>query len=117
MIFRFVIAVLATWRVTHLLAEEDGPWDLIVQMRELLGDSFWGQLMDCFKCLSLWVAIPFSFFVCRTKSEAIVVSVSLSGAAILIQDYMVKPLDIEEEQDDRLLRSGSEILASASLNK
>ena len=34
---RFVLAVLATWRVTHLLASEDGPGDLIVRFRRLLG--------------------------------------------------------------------------------
>jgi hypothetical protein len=30
---KFVLAVLATWRVTHLLASEDGPADIIVRYR------------------------------------------------------------------------------------
>jgi hypothetical protein len=34
---RFALASLATWRVTHLLAEEDGPWDAVVRARARLG--------------------------------------------------------------------------------
>ena len=34
---RFVLFVLATWRVTHLLASEDGPGDLIIRFRVRLG--------------------------------------------------------------------------------
>ena len=30
---QFVLAVLATWRVTHLLASEDGPGDVVVRFR------------------------------------------------------------------------------------
>ena len=58
---RFVLAVLATWRVTHLLANEDGPADLIVRLRSRLGDSLAGQMMDCFNCLSLWIAARWQF--------------------------------------------------------
>ncbi len=53
---RLVLAVLATWRVTHLLVSEDGPADMIVRFRALLGQSLAGRLMDCFNCLSLWIA-------------------------------------------------------------
>ena len=31
---RLVLAVLATWRLTHLLAREDGPADLLVRLRD-----------------------------------------------------------------------------------
>ena len=30
---RFVLVSLAVWRVTHLLAEEDGPGDVVVRLR------------------------------------------------------------------------------------
>jgi hypothetical protein len=108
MVFRFLTAVLATWRVTHLLAEEDGPWDLVVRVRDIAGSGFWGKLLDCFMCLSLWVAAPLSFFVGRTTSERFVIWLSLSGSAILIEEHVKKPFIIEEEQTDELLRSGPE---------
>ena len=57
---RFAIASLAAWRITHLLAHEDGPGDVIYRLRTLAGRGFWGRLMDCSYCLSLWVAAPFA---------------------------------------------------------
>jgi hypothetical protein len=56
-----LLGALAVWRITHLLANEDGPWDLILRLRTAVGSGFWGQMMDCFNCLSLWVALPFAF--------------------------------------------------------
>ena len=81
----FVLAVLATWRVTHLLAYEDGPVDIVVRLRVALGDSLLGQLIDCFKCLSMWIAIPAAFFVTRNPLTWLFVWLSLSGAVCLLQ--------------------------------
>ncbi|MBI4877241.1 MAG: DUF1360 domain-containing protein [Acidobacteria bacterium] len=82
---RFALAVLATWRVTHLLAGEDGPADLIARFRAWLGSGLFGKLMDCFNCLSLWVAAPLAFFVCRKPVDVLVTWLALSGAACLLQ--------------------------------
>ena len=51
------LGILAVWRVTHLLQAEDGPWDMVVRFRLWLADGFWGRLLDCFYCLSIWVAL------------------------------------------------------------
>jgi hypothetical protein len=83
--FRLVISVLAVWRLTHLLAAEDGPWDLIVRLRRKLGTTRWGHLMDCFNCLSLWVSIPFAFFVADGMLSRLVAWLGLSGAACLAE--------------------------------
>lgn len=50
MIWRFYLTALAVWRMTHLLAEEDGPGDVIAKLRARLGTSIFGRLMDCFYC-------------------------------------------------------------------
>ena len=55
--------------MTHLLASEDGPADLIVRFRALLGQSIVGKLMDCFNCLSLWIAALAALFVSRRPME------------------------------------------------
>ena len=60
---RFVLSVLATWRVTHLLAYEDGPWDVFVRLRAALGNGVLGRLLDCFQCVSVWVSALFALFV------------------------------------------------------
>jgi hypothetical protein len=83
--FRLTISALAVWRVTHLLAAEDGPWDVFVRIRLWLGTTIWGQLMDCFNCLSLWISIPFAFFVADGMLTRFLVWLALSGAACLAE--------------------------------
>lgn len=83
--FRFALVVLATWRITHLLAKEDGPAYIIARLRARLGDGLLGQLMDCFKCLSMWVAAPMAFFVFRHPLDWLVGWLAISGAACLLE--------------------------------
>ncbi len=92
---RFMLAVLATWRITHLLANEDGPGDLIVRLRARLGNRIWGRLMDCFKCLSLWVALPVAFFVSWRPVEILFTWLALSGAACLLERIGQEPVVIQ----------------------
>jgi hypothetical protein len=82
---QFALGVLATWRVTHLLAEEDGPGDLVVRLRARAGDGWQGRLMDCFYCLSVWTAMPFALVVARRRRDAPVAVLALSGAACLLE--------------------------------
>ena len=60
---RFILAALATWRITHLLASEDGPAGVIARLRARIANSILGEFVDCFGCLSIWVAVPFAFVV------------------------------------------------------
>lgn len=89
------MAVLATWRVTHLLASEDGPFDIIVRFREWLGRSVAGKLIDCFNCLSLWIAAPAAVFVSRRPVEMLVCWLALSGGACLLERIGQEPVVIQ----------------------
>lgn len=82
---QFLIVTLATWRVTHLLQAEDGPWDLIFKIRKSLGNGFWGSLMDCFYCLSIWTSLPFAVIYGKTIIGFISYWLAFSGGAILLQ--------------------------------
>jgi len=92
---KFVLAVLATWRVTHLLAGEDGPADIIARFRALLGQSILGKLMDCFNCLSIWIAAPAALFLTRQVLDWFFVWLAISGAACLLERLGQEPLLIE----------------------
>lgn len=102
---RFVVAVLATWRITHLLAREDGPADLIVRLRNKLGGSWVGRLMDCFYCLGVWIAAPMAFFVARKPLELLLTWLAISGAACLLerigqQPVVIQPVSQAKEEGD-----------------
>jgi hypothetical protein len=109
---RFVLAVLATWRVTHLLASEDGPADVIVRLRARLGRGLAGSLMDCFNCLSLWIAAPAALFVSQQLLGWLFSWLALSGAACLLERIGSDPVIIhpstqptEGDVSDGMLRS------------
>ena len=97
--------------MSHLLVSEDGPGDVIFHARKYLANSFLGQLMDCFGCVSLWVAAPFAFFVTTQPVELVVVWLALSGAAMLLEGLRPAPLVIDQntetpegDQSDGVLR-------------
>ena len=82
---RLLLAILATWRITHLLANEDGPGGVIVRLRAWLGNTTAGRLMDCFACLAFWVAAPFACYAAPRLSDGLVIWLALSGAALLLE--------------------------------
>ena len=82
---RFVVAALATWRVTHLIAYEDGPWDVIARVRRLAGSGFFGKLMDCFYCLSLWVSAAAAAVIASNVKGGLLLWLAISGAACLLE--------------------------------
>ena len=83
--FQYVLASLAVWRLTHLLNAEDGPWQMLARMRRLAGAGFWGDLLDCFYCLSLWIAAPFAWRLGAAWTERLLSWLAISGAAILLE--------------------------------
>ncbi len=83
-IFIFVLGVLSVWRLTHLLSAEDGPWDILVRLRSRAGHGVLGGLLDCFYCLSLWIAVPFALLIGSNWRQRILLWLSLSAGAILV---------------------------------
>ena len=106
------LGALAVWRITHLLHAEDGPLDVFVRLRQWAGPGFWGQLLDCFYCLSIWIAAPCAWLIGQTWGERLFLWPALSAAAILIERITASgeapPAayieDQEAEAPDALLR-------------
>jgi hypothetical protein len=84
-----LIAVFAVWRGTHLLWGEDGPFEIFLWLRRLAGRGFLGELLDCFYCLSLWIAFPIAWVMGSNWLERVVLWFGLSGGAILIERVTV----------------------------
>lgn len=108
--FFFFIAGLAVWRIAHMMHAEDGPFDLIVRLRTVFGRSFLGSLMDCFYCLSVWIAAPAAWLLGRDWPEWLLLWPALSGAAIFMEqvhallknknDRLTMPLYEEDPEDE-----------------
>ena len=81
----FLAAVLAVWRVTHLVVVEDGPFDLLRRLREAAAHVGLERLVNCFLCCSVWMAVPFALVIARGWKEMVIVLPALSGGAILLE--------------------------------
>jgi hypothetical protein len=80
----FPIALLGVWRITHLLAAEDGPAEAMIRVRAIL-PARWATALDCFYCTSSWVALPFALALADGWAERLLLWPALSGGAILLE--------------------------------
>ena len=109
--FRFVLAALAAWRLSFLLAREDGPGRVLARLRAALSRGPLRGGAGCVKCVSVWVALPLAFFVGGTWAELVVTWLALSGVAALVDEWTKPPFewrDAAEEKSDELLRPRSD---------
>jgi hypothetical protein len=102
--YLLALGCLGVWRLTHLLNVEDGPWTTIARLRTAAGHGIWGGLLDCFHCLSLWLAIPFALGLGAGWGERFLLWPALSAAAILIERLTAAAVPasyIEDQQPPR----------------
>jgi hypothetical protein len=84
-ILYLVLSIPAVWRITHLFSKEDGPFDIVFRIRKKAGNGFWGSLLDCFYCTSVWVSLPFAFWLGTSWAEKLLSWPALSGAVCLLE--------------------------------
>ena len=99
------------FRLTHLLVAEDGPWDIIVRVRRVVGDGALGRVLDCAYCLSLWLALPFAAALGTSWTERGLGWLGLSGGVVFVERFLrgreaarVSAVEGEPEQEHELLR-------------
>lgn len=110
LIYRLLLGVLVVWRITHLLHAENGPWNLLARVRDGLGRLGLGGLLDCFYCLSLWVALPAAWLLGSDLEHRLLLWPALSAGAILIErvthrDEAPPAVFVEGEIAHELLRT------------
>jgi hypothetical protein len=84
----FIASVFAVWRLSYLISEEDGPFDIVFVIRKQLGNSVLGDLMDCFYCVSVWFAFPFAILFATSLSTYVVFWLGISGGACIINKVL-----------------------------
>jgi hypothetical protein len=106
--FRFLIAALATWRVSFLLVREEGLGGIFASLRKKFEGGFFGRLLGCVKCTGLWIGIPFAFFVNGSWIELLVIWLALAGVTALIDEWTRPPFEWQETKDDGMLPAESD---------
>lgn len=86
-----VLGALATWRLSHLLAEEDGPGEVLARLRGRLEGGPLAPLAGCFDCVSVWAAAPVALAVVRGRAGVVITGLGLSGAACLLRRATESP--------------------------
>jgi hypothetical protein len=107
---RFLAAVLATWRLSHLLAYEDGPADILIGLRR-----HGGRLLECFNCISIWLAAPMALFITHGLWELPLTWLALSGAACLLERIGQAPIVITRGEDHGMLRTEADRMETERL--
>ena len=102
----YLRAALAAWRLTHLLAFEDGPFRSLERARR------WSERFSagfsCFYCLSAWVPLPFAWIMGGDGAERFLLWAGGSGAIVLLHKMSGGDRTAayweEGERNDELLR-------------
>jgi len=84
-IYWLALGIFAVWRITHLLSAEQGPWHLADWLRQRAATGFWGDLLGCFYCCSLWIALPFALILGGGWGERLLLWPALSAGAIVLE--------------------------------
>ena len=81
----FLLCALAVWRLAHLLATENGPWNLVVRLRLSLGYGPLGRLMDSYYALCFLVAMPPAIWMSGSRFGFLVQWLALATVACLLE--------------------------------
>lgn len=74
----FDILGIATWRLAHMLTDEEGPYKIVEQFRESFNP---GGVFDCIFCTSIWVA-AFVLVLWFSPFRPLVWTLAISGEAL-----------------------------------
>lgn len=86
--FVFLIAALATYRLSRLLADEEGPWSMFSKLRDLTPEqSSWRRGVECIMCVSVWVALPIAVWIAPDWQHIPLLWLALSAVTVVIRKW------------------------------
>jgi len=108
--YLLAVGILVTWRITHLIVTENGPFNVLNKLRSAAGNGALGELLSCFYCLSLWISAPLAVILASSWKHRVILWPALSAGAILLERLTssgepAAPIILEEPENPRVLRS------------
>ena len=85
----FAVMTLAVWRVSFLIAQDEGPFSLIEKVRSRIdpNQSSWlGRGVRCVGCVSFWVSLAAALIVQASAWEWL----GMAGGALLIHKAVTR---------------------------
>lgn len=81
-----VLATLATYRLSRMIALEDGPADVFSLLRERVSQRTWvGRGLACTLCVSAWLCWLVALLLpLMTWQEYILASLGIAGGVVII---------------------------------
>ena len=99
--YTVLLAILATWRLSNLIANEDGPFDVFARLRlragvyydvdsNPIGKNVFARGLLCIWCVSVWIAFVVSFFDPNTVNihTFIINWLAISAGAIFFDEVL-----------------------------
>lgn len=100
-VFDFLLAIMSVWRLTYMVMEEHGPWDIfgrfkdahtgwqvIGASRHLVSKDMIGDILICVYCCSVWISAPVAVYLAWRWADWQILPLlwlSQSALAILIE--------------------------------
>lgn len=88
--FEAVLAVLAVWRIAHLLARERGPFDAVSRLHAALAGSAPGDLLACPHCVAIWLAVLPAAWLAPGWAEGLLLWLAIAGGASALELALTK---------------------------
>lgn len=87
----FVIFSLAVWRLARMLWTDAGPFGIFTKLRGVFiretrhgtETRLIGDMLLCMWCITIWVSMPFAWYLSNNFVEFMAYTGALSGAAML----------------------------------
>lgn len=85
-----LIAALAVYRLSRMIADEEGPFSIFQQLRGRFPPTDWiGRGLECIMCVSFWVALPVALYIDGTWTAPLT-WLALSTVTVLIRKWEQK---------------------------
>lgn len=94
----YLILALATWRISNLLVNEDGPWSMFARVRAWAGVRYnmvtlereSGGAFTCIWCMSIWIGLcwALAWRVWPDMALWVATPFALSAGAILVDRWV-----------------------------
>lgn len=95
-----VLTWLLAWRVTALVVRDRGPFDVLARLRAALARRRLHELVLCFHCSAVWVALLATGLLYEWRWLTLAVALAVAGAASITERFLGGSEGAGVEDDD-----------------